>query len=59
MAIDDTKSTHTFEIFQEYIRCPECGYIQEDRRDYEESFGGWFKQMTCERCKKEYLKKEE
>ena len=56
MALDDTKSTHTFQIFQEYLRCPSCGFIQEDRQDYEENFQGLFKYTICERCKKEYSK---
>ena len=33
-----------------YHRCPECGYIMESRRDYDNRFGKYMKDLICRRC---------
>ena len=41
---------HTWNLYLRYHRCPNCGYIMENRSDFENRFGKYVKEMTCLRC---------
>ena len=41
---------HTWDIVIEYLRCPKCGYIIEDRDKYEKVLGQYQKKVGCQRC---------
>lgn len=44
------KGTHTCDLFLEYCRCPDCGYVIESRKDYENRLGKYEKDLECDRC---------
>lgn len=41
---------HTFKIQLEYVSCPECLWIQEDRNEYKITLKGLGKDIKCSRC---------
>ena len=53
------KGTHTIEIYLEYVRCPECGFVNEDRQGYEYCLGERQKEGVCGRCKHHFMVKDE
>jgi uncharacterized C2H2 Zn-finger protein len=42
--------TWTWDIFHHYHKCPECGYILEDRSDFVNYQGIPQKNLHCSRC---------
>lgn len=48
------KRTHTWEMFLEYLQCPSCGFIIENRDPYQDRFGVLEKEIQCERCQKTF-----
>ena len=49
------KKIHTWEIILEYIKCPNCGSIIEDRQMYKDFFGKPYKEMHCSRCQHKWI----
>ena len=47
--------THTWEKPLEYLKCPHCHYINENRDLYEDHHGKLEKEVTCERCQKIFI----
>lgn len=45
---------HTWDIVIEYLQCPQCGHIIEDRQKYEHRAGLYQKEVTCDRCKEKF-----
>ena len=45
------KGDHTWDMYLRYHRCPKCGYIIENRANFENRFGKYVKEMICPRCK--------
>lgn len=50
------RRTHTWEMLLEYVECPKCGFIMENREPYENRFGVIQKEMKCERCQASFIK---
>jgi ssDNA-binding Zn-finger/Zn-ribbon topoisomerase 1 len=48
------KGVHTFDIFLEYLACPKCRAIIEDRQGYTYRLGQMIKQVECPRCHHTY-----
>lgn len=48
------KGSHTWEMFLFYHRCPECGYVFESRKPFEEIMGKMEKKEHCPRCLKSF-----
>jgi uncharacterized C2H2 Zn-finger protein len=44
------RGTHTWDLVIEYIRCPECGFIIENREKYQYRLGKYQKDLECPRC---------
>lgn len=44
------KGEHTWDMWSEYHRCPECGLIFEDRQEYAYILGKYQKELSCPRC---------
>lgn len=44
------KGPHTWDLYLQYHRCPQCGYIIESRQDFENRFGKYVKELKCNRC---------
>lgn len=54
------KGEHTWDLFIEYHRCPECGNIIESREGYTYRLGARYKDVVCSRCNHQFtVKKEE
>ena len=51
------KGAHTWDLIIHYHRCPNCGYIVENREDFRYILGDWIKDVTCERCHHEFVVK--
>ncbi len=51
------KGTHTWDIVISYHRCPECGYIFENRDNWQAMKKISQKNLQCPRCKKEFIDK--
>ena len=49
------KGSHTWEMILHYHRCPDCGYIFESRKPYEEVMGRLEKEERCPRCTEKFL----
>jgi hypothetical protein len=47
--------THSFEIQVDYQRCPDCGFIIEDRKKYNYKMGKVQKKVHCDRCCKDFV----
>lgn len=41
---------HTWDIVVEYVKCPYCHLILENREKYENRLGIYQKDLLCERC---------
>lgn len=46
--------THTWDLFVHYDRCPFCGFIIENRTDYEYRLGKYEQDLDCPRCLKTF-----
>lgn len=44
------KGEHTWDLVVDYRRCPECGFINEDRQIFRNEMGSWIKEVVCSRC---------
>lgn len=44
------KGEHTWDLYLRYHRCPNCGFIIETRKDFENRFGKYIKELICTRC---------
>ena len=44
------KGEHTWDLVIDYLRCPKCGFINEDRQEYHYLLGAWIKEIICNRC---------
>lgn len=44
------KGEHTWDLIQQYHRCPSCGHIIESREDYKYHAGKWTKTVRCDKC---------
>jgi len=53
------KGTHTCDIVVDYHRCPECGYINENREKFRYQLGEYLKDVVCCRCGCEFVLKRE
>jgi len=53
------RGKHTWELTYHYHRCPDCGYVFENRDDYDYRVGiGYCKDLECPRCHQHFsLKK--
>ena len=45
------RGIHTWDLVIEYLRCPQCGYILENRDKYQYRLGKYQKDLECPRCK--------
>lgn len=45
------RGTHTWDLVVDYQRCPQCGYICENRDKYRYRLGKYQKDLECPRCK--------
>lgn len=53
------KGEHTWDMVIDYKRCPKCGFINEDRQEFQYVMGTWLKEITCERCGNAFEVKDE
>lgn len=44
------KGSHTWDIIIEYHRCPNCEFINENRKKYQYRLGKQQKEVECQRC---------
>lgn len=44
------KGEHTWDLVVDYQRCPECGFIIENRESFRYQMGAWVKDVSCDRC---------
>lgn len=53
--------THTWDIIIYYERCPHCGYIHENREQYEYNPSShlYEKEFICSRCRSIFIVKKE
>lgn len=42
--------THTWDLNLHYYRCPQCGYVVENRDKFEPRFNQLNKDIACSRC---------
>lgn len=49
------KGEHTWDLIQEFHRCPACGFIVESRDDYEYRNMKYEKELKCPRCQREFM----
>lgn len=45
---------HTWDIIIDYVKCPHCGYILENRQKYESHPTGYERPMVCIHCKQSF-----
>lgn len=45
---------HTWDIIIEYLCCPKCNYINENREPYEYRLGKYQKGVICSHCKQPF-----
>lgn len=45
---------HTWDMILHYHRCPNCGYIIECRKKYDQIFRVIQKELNCPRCNKTF-----
>jgi ssDNA-binding Zn-finger/Zn-ribbon topoisomerase 1 len=50
---------HTWDMVIDYKRCPKCGYINENRDEFQYRMGSWVKDITCGRCGNAFTVKDE
>jgi len=48
------KGSHTWTIVVDYHRCPECGCINESRKEFRYELGKYLKEVSCDRCQTEF-----
>jgi uncharacterized C2H2 Zn-finger protein len=48
---------HTWDLSLHYYRCPECGFIIEDRQAYLYRMGRYEKEVVCPRCGHSFISK--
>lgn len=48
------KGKHTWDLNYRCHRCPNCGFIIEDRENYEYHAGKYLKHLQCTRCNHEF-----
>lgn len=48
------QGNHTWEIIIDYVKCPHCGYILENRKKYEKQSGEYVRDFTCPCCKESF-----
>lgn len=46
---------HTYDIHLDYVKCPQCDKIQENRQAYAESLQGMTKSLSCKYCQNEWI----
>lgn len=46
---------HTWKVQVAYHKCPECGYIVENRTDYQDHLGIKKKDIVCPKCHTHYF----
>jgi len=46
---------HTWDIIIHYHRCPECGFIIENREGYRYQLGKYQKEVVCDRCHNHFM----
>jgi hypothetical protein len=46
---------HTWDIVIEYVRCPKCGCIMENRQKYEYRSKLYQKDVICDRCRHAFI----
>jgi len=44
------KGEHTWDINIHYHECPKCGFIIENRNQYQKRSGRYQKELECDRC---------
>lgn len=49
------KGTHTWDLSLAYHRCPKCGKIFENRKDYVYQMGKLVKDLQCPNCGHAYI----
>ena len=49
-SVDYHRGTHTWEKILEYLPCPECNYINENRDEYLTTLTEKKKRVCCQRC---------
>jgi DNA-directed RNA polymerase subunit RPC12/RpoP len=50
------RGVHTWDLKWDYLRCPQCGYITEDRHNYTYEKGLYTKDAVCQKCKHSFKK---
>lgn len=50
------RGKHTWDLRWDYARCPECGYINEDRLNYTYEKKMLVKEITCQKCQHSFKK---
>lgn len=48
------KGEHTWDLVIDYQRCPNCGFINEDRQSFHYRMGSWVKEIICGKCAHEF-----
>jgi len=48
------KGPHTWDINIQYHRCPKCGFILENRDNWQYRLGKYQKDLECPRCKQSF-----
>lgn len=48
------RGSHTWDIVIEYLRCPACDYVIENREKYEFKSHHFEKKVSCPRCGKTF-----
>ena len=49
------KGTHTWDLILQYHRCPQCGFINENRQEFKYVMGKYLKEASCQRCGHEWI----
>lgn len=49
------KGEHSWDLHIRYHRCPQCGFILESREDYTYRMGQYIKELSCDRCKRQFV----
>lgn len=51
------KGNHTWDIIIDYVKCPHCHYITENRQSYVKRGKEYVKECMCPRCKQSFTVK--
>lgn len=49
------KGEHTWDLIQQFHRCPKCGFIFESRQDYDYRNMKYEKDLECPRCHLQFM----